>query len=67
MCQPHMPMPSTKKPDNVTFVLNNCTFSGCSVALSGQATSGSTQESIEEKRICTETLKDINVDDIFDE
>ena len=66
-CQPHMPMPSTKKPDNVTFVLNNCTFSGCSVVLSGQATSGSTQESIEEKRICTEMLKDINVDDIFDE
>ena len=62
-----MSMPTAQKPDNVTFVLNNCSFSGCSVTLSGQATSGSTQESIEEKQICTETLEDINVDDIFDD
>ena len=61
------PMPSARKPDNVTFLLNNRTFSGCTVTLSGQAMSGSTQEPIEEKRICTETLKDINVDNIFDD
>ena len=65
-CQPRMAMPSAKKSDNVTFVLNNCNFSGCSVTLSGQGTSGSTQESIEEEQICSETLMDINVDDIFD-
>ena len=49
-----------EKPDNVTFLLNNCTFSGCSVSLSDQATSGSSEECIEE------TLKDINVHDLFD-
>lgn len=63
-CQHHIPMPSASKPDNVTFVLSNCNFSGCSVTLSGQATP---QESIEEKQICTETLRGIDVDDIFDD
>ena len=54
-CKPHM---LAWKLDNVTFVVNNCSISGCSVTLSGKATNGSTQESlfIEEKQICTEML-----------
>ena len=62
--KPHM---LAWKLDNVTFVVNNCSFSECSVTLSGKATNGSTQESIfiEVKQICTEMLKGINVDDIF--
>ena len=57
----HLPVKSAEKPHNVTFLLNNCTFSGCSVSLSGQATSGSSEECIEE------ALKNINIDELFDD
>ena len=44
--------------DNVTLVLSNCTFTGCPVALSGQATNQAPQMSIDQK-IVEETLQDI--------
>ena len=53
--------------ENVIFVLNNCSFSGCSVSLSGQATNPSSEQSIEQKRICEETLEGIHLDDIFED
>ena len=61
------PMPSTQH-ENVTFILNNCSFSHCSVSLSGQAINPfSEQQAIEQKRICEETLKGIQLDDIFED
>ena len=44
------------------LIVNNCTFSSCSVAISGQEAS----EKFTDEQICQETLKDIDIDDIFD-
>ena len=54
--------PATTAP---TFILNGCTFTGCSVAFSGQALHQSTSK--EEQRICDETLQGIDYDEIFDD
>ena len=34
-CQHCLPMVPARKDDNVTFLLNNCTFSGCSIMFTG--------------------------------
>ena len=60
------PVPSSTR-ENVTFILNNCSFSGCSVTLFGQAMKQSAEKSTEVQQICDETLKDIDVGDIFDD
>ena len=50
------------------FIVNGRTFSGCSVAISGQqpAYQPSNTEEFTEEQICQETLKDVDIDDIFD-
>ena len=60
------PVPSSTR-ENVTVILKNCYFSGCSVTLSGQAMNQSAEKSTEVQQICDETLKDLNVGDIFDD
>ena len=55
-------LPATTAP---TFILNGCTFTGCSVAFSGQALHQSASK--EEQRICDETLQGIDYDEIFDD
>ena len=59
------PVSPATKDESVTFLLNNCTFSGCSITFSGQGVSQmqSTEKSIEDKDIVAETLKDINIED----
>ena len=54
--------PATTGP---TFILNGCTFTGCSIAFSGQALHQSTSK--EEQCICDETLQGIDCDEIFDD
>ena len=39
------------------FNVNNCTFSSCSVTISGQQPT---------EHICEETIKDVDIDAIFD-
>ena len=46
------------------FIVSNCTFSGCSVAISGQQ--ATCQYKSTEEQICEETLKDIDIAQIFD-
>ena len=50
------------------FIVSNCTFSGCSVAISGQQAScqPSNTEELTEEQVCQETLKDVDINDIFD-
>ena len=50
------------------FIVNGCTFSGCFVAISGQqpAYQPSNTEEFTKEQICQETLKDVDIDDIFD-
>ena len=50
------------------FIVNNCTFSGCSVAISGQQAECQPRniEEFTEEQICQETLKDVDIDAIFD-
>ena len=45
------PVPSSTR-ENVPFILNNCSFSGCSVILSGQAMNQSAEKSTEVQQIC---------------
>jgi len=47
-----------------TFILSGCTFTGCSVAFSGQAM---LQTSKEDQRICDETLQGIAYEEIFED
>ena len=61
---PQLPVP---KNDSVTFLLSNCTFTGCSVTLSGQAMNQAPQKTIDEQKIFKETLTDINIDGVFDD
>ena len=55
------------KPQRPVFIMNDCTFSGCSVAIYGQQAvcQSSSSEEVNEEQICQETLKDIDIDDIF--
>ena len=48
-----------------TCILNGCTFTGCSIAFSGQVLHQSTSK--EEQRICDETLQGIGYEEIFDD
>ena len=47
------------------FIVNNCTFSGCSVAISGQQAACQSKSTAEVEQICEETLKGVDIDDIF--
>ena len=60
-----LPVSPATKDESVTFLLNNCTFSGCSITFSGQGVSQmqSTEKSVKDKDIVAETLKDINIED----
>ena len=51
--------------ENLTFIFNNYSFSGCSVTLSSQIMNQSTEKPAEIEQICRETLKDIYLADIF--
>jgi len=57
------PAKTTAAATSPTFILIGCTFTGCSVAFSGQALHQSTKN--EEQRICEEMLLGIEYDDIF--
>ena len=50
------------------FIVNNCTFSGCSVAISGQQATcqPNNSEEVTEEQVCQETLRDVDISDIFD-
>jgi len=50
------------------FILSNCSFSGCSIAFSGQQAMclSKSSEEFTEEQVVQETLKDIDIDDIFD-
>ena len=48
-----------------TVVFNGCTFTGCSVAFSGKATTQWKDRAYEEEMSVSETLKGITYDDIF--
>ena len=50
------------------FIVNNCTFSGCSVAISGQqaARQPSNSDELTEEQVYQETLRDVDISDIFD-
>ena len=52
-CQHRSPVVPARKDDNVTFLLNNCTFSSCSVTFPGHGVQ-STERSVQEKEIVTD-------------
>ena len=63
----NQPLPSLPAGVQLTpmFIVNNCTFSGCSVAISGQQAACQSKSTAEVEQICEETLKGVDIDDIF--